>query len=94
MEITFKPYRIGIVFNSLSPLIDLLGVLHFYFNDPNTFINTVVLVVDRGGIKWYNDITSFKIKPLAYLLLKLQTEGSTKSRPSTHITSTELQTNF
>jgi hypothetical protein len=80
-------------FDKLIEYYIILSILHYYFNDKNCLITKVLLIVNRNDIKWYNDITNFKKKPLLYLLVKLKDNLHDSTHVSSHITDSELNNN-
>lgn len=49
---------------------------------------------NRIGIKWYNDITSYKKKPLIFLVLKLRDEWIDNSITGSNVFNTETNNSY
>ena len=85
---------IRINFDTLVDLATILIILHYYFNNKNCIILKTLLIVNRSGIKWYNDISAYKNKPLIYLLIKFKDEFKVNNHISSHISDTELNSDL
>lgn len=64
--------------------------MYFYKNQKNTLIVKINIIKDINGVKWYNDITSYKNKPIIFLLVKLNERKIKLGVESTHILETNL----
>ncbi len=80
---------ITITFDYLIDLMFIINILNFFFSKDDFYINKITLVKKQHNILWYFDLTEYKQNSLIALSLKLKTYFIDKSRPSTHISSSE-----
>lgn len=66
----------------------------FYFNNKNCIISKILLSSYKNNIKWYNDITNLKKKPLFYLLVRLKDDLREGRNLSSHINNNDTNTPF
>jgi hypothetical protein len=83
--ITMKPHAIIIEFNKLADLLDILNAVHYYKTSGFCVIRKMLVRRDKGGLKWYNDVTPYRSMPTSMLLLRLRDKTVKTAVESTHI---------
>ena len=63
-NITITSNKVTIEFDNLADIYLILAFLDFYKNDEYCIIKKILLSTNRIGIRWFNDITSYKKNPL------------------------------
>ena len=67
---------ISISFNKSIDIIDILNILFFYINNKDCIISKVLLISNKGNLRWYNDITPYINKNLLLLYNKIKSDIS------------------
>ena len=80
--------KITISFLQTIDSIDILNIIYFYIK--TSIISKILLVINRNGVDWYNDITAFTKKSLLFLWVKLNEYNIYKQTHSSHITEDEI----
>ena len=93
-NITITSNKVTIEFDNLADIYLILVFLDFYKNDKYCIIKKILLSTNRVGIKWFNDITSYKKKPLIFLVLKLRDEWVDNSNSGSNIFNTETNNSY
>jgi hypothetical protein len=92
-SVLITPNKISITYNKPTSLYLILSTLYYYFNEHSCIISQIVLISDRNGCKWYNNITDYKNKHIIYLFFRLKGEYFDFDHSNSHITDSEFNNN-